>query len=317
MTNAEGKGEQKVAVVIFNLGGPDSPEAVRPFLFNLFNDPAILRVPNPMRWLLARLISWRRAPLSQEIYKKVGGRSTLLSATNEQASALRARLQSHGASAEVFVFMPYWHPLVAETVAEIKAYAPDRILMLPLYPQFSTTTTGTSLKAFAEEAARQGLTGPRDTLCCYPLHSGFVDATVKHIEGALDQAAVHGRPRLLMSAHGLPERTIKAGDPYQWQVEQTANAIADALGRPDLDWVTCYQSRVGPVKWIGPHTEDEIHRAGQDSVPVVVAPIAFVSEHVETLVRSKSSTASWPLNAACPGFTASRRLPLARPTSAA
>jgi len=107
MTSSEGMGEQKVAVVIFNLGGPDSPEAVRPFLFNLFNDPAILRVPNPMRWLLARLISWRRAPLSQEIYQQVGGRSTLLAATNDQASALRARLQSQGASAEVFVFMRY------------------------------------------------------------------------------------------------------------------------------------------------------------------------------------------------------------------
>jgi len=175
-------------------------------------------------------------------------------------------------------------------------------MMLPLYPQFSTTTTGTSLKAFAEEAARQGLTAPRDTLCCYPLHRGFIDATVKHIEDALDQAAVHGRPRPLMSAHGLPERTIKAGDPYQWQVEQTANAIADALGRPDLDWVTCYQSRVGPVKWIGPHTEDEIHRAGQDGVPVVVAPIAFVSEHVETLVEIEIEYRELAAECGVPGF---------------
>lgn len=277
--------QQKLAVVIFNLGGPDSPEAIQPFLFNLFNDPAILRLPNPMRWILAKLISWRRAPTSREIYEQVGGKSTLLPATEEQAKALKAEIKDMAEDVEVFVFMRYWHPMVEETVAKIKAYDPDRILMLPLYPQFSTTTTGTSLEAFQKEAERQGLTAPRDTLCCYPLHHGFLDATVDHIGKALDEASAHGTPRLLLSAHGLPERTIKAGDPYQWQVEQTSMAIVEALGRPGLDWVTCYQSRVGPVKWISPYTEDEVARAGADGVPVVIAPVAFVSEHVETLVE--------------------------------
>ncbi len=276
---------QKLAVVIFNLGGPDSPEAIQPFLFNLFNDPAILRLPNPMRWILAKLISWRRAPTSREIYDQVGGKSTLLPATEEQAKALKAEIQDMADDVEIFVFMRYWHPMVEETVAKIKDYGPDRILMLPLYPQFSTTTTGTSVQAFQKEAARQGLSVPQDTLCCYPLHHGFLDATVANITKALDEASAYGTPRLLLSAHGLPERTINAGDPYQWQVEQTSMAIIEALGRPGLDWVTCYQSRVGPVKWISPHTEDEVTRAGADGVPIVIAPVAFVSEHVETLVE--------------------------------
>ncbi len=276
---------EKLAVVIFNLGGPDSPEAIKPFLLNLFNDPAIMRVPNPLRWIIARLIAWRRAPTSKEIYDLVGGRSTLLPATLEQAKALKEEIADTAEHVEVFVFMRYWHPMVEETVAKIKAFNPDRVLLLPLYPQFSTTTTGTSVKAFKEEANRQGLTAPQDSVCCYPLHHGFLDATVANINKALDQAMQHGAPRLLLSAHGLPQRTIDAGDPYQWQMEQTSMAIVEALNRPGLDWVTCYQSRVGPVKWIGPYTEDEVTRAGQDGVPVVIAPIAFVSEHVETEVE--------------------------------
>ena len=275
----------RLAVVLFNLGGPDSPEAVKPFLFNLFSDPAILRVPQPMRWMLAKLISNLRHKTSQEIYSHVGGASPLLAYTEDQAAALKSEIADIGQEVEVFVFMRYWHPLVAETVAEIKAFDPERILILPLYPQFSTTTTGTSVKAFEEEAARQGLTVQTDLLCCYPTHHGFLDATVENIRTALDKASEFGPPRLMLSAHGLPEKIIKAGDPYQWQMEQTSAAIVEALDRPGLDWMTTYQSRVGPVKWIGPHTEEEIKRAGEDGVPVVIVPIAFVSEHVETLVE--------------------------------
>lgn len=275
-------------------------------MFNLFNDPAILRVPNPMRWLLAKFISWRRAPTSKEIYEQVGGASTLLPATLEQARALKEEVADTAAHVEVFTFMRYWHPMVEETVRNIKAFKPDRIVLLPLYPQFSTTTTGTSVKAFKAEAARQGLSAPQDSLCCYPLHHGFLDATVANISQALDEASQHGEPRLLLSAHGLPQRTIDAGDPYQWQMEQTSMAIIEALGRPGLDWVTCYQSRVGPVKWIGPYTEDEVKRAGEDGKPVVIAPIAFVSEHVETLVeldiefRELADETGVPFFARCP-----------------
>ena len=208
MDNTSSTPTEKLAVVIFNLGGPDSPEAIKPFLFNLFSDPAILRVPNPLRWLIARFIAWRRAPTSKEIYDLVGGKSTLLPATLEQAKALKEEIAGTAEHVEVFVFMRYWHPMVAETVAKIKKFDPDRVLLLPLYPQFSTTTTGTSVKAFKVEAERQGLTAPQDSLCCYPLHNGFLDATVANISNALDEAAHFGTPRLLLSAHGLPQRTI-------------------------------------------------------------------------------------------------------------
>ena len=296
----------RLAVVVFNLGGPDTPEAIRPFLLNLFSDPAILRIPNPFRWIAARLITARRAATSEEIYRKVGGGSSLLPATLEQAEALKKDIADTAEQVEVFVFMRYWRPLVSETVSRIRDFGPDRIVLLPLYPQFSTTTTGTSIKAFREAARKQGLTAPQDIVCCYPAHHGFLDATVANIVKALDEASQHGAPRLLLSAHALPQRTIDAGDPYEWQVEITSAAIVEALGRPGLDWVTCYQSRVGPVQWIGPSTEDEVRRAGAAGLPVVVAPIAFVSEHVETLVeidmefRGVASETGVPFFTRCP-----------------
>ena len=306
MTSAPHPRPRRLAVVVFNLGGPDTPEAIRPFLLNLFSDPAILRIPNPLRWIAARVIAGRRAATSAAIYKKVGGGSSILPATIKQAEALKREISDTAEQVEAFVFMRYWHPLVKETVSRIRDFDPDRIVLLPLYPQFSTTTTGTSIKAFREEARRQGLAAPQDIVCCYPAHHGFLDATTANIRKSLDEAAHHGAPRLLLSAHALPQRTINAGDPYQWQVEVTSAAIVEALGRTGLDWVTCYQSRVGPVQWIGPSTEDEVRRAGADGVPVVVVPIAFVSEHVETLVeidmefRQAASETGVPFFTRCP-----------------
>jgi ferrochelatase len=276
---------KKLAVVLFNLGGPDSPEAVRPFLFNLFNDSAIIRLPKPFRWLIASIISTSRAPKSRKLYELVGGKSTLLPATEQQANALKVNIHNLAEHIEVFICMRYWDPMVPEVVGKIKSFAPDRIALLPLYPQFSTCTTGTSIKAFEREMQRQEVNIPRDTLCCYPTHSGFLDATIANIKSELVKARQFGSPRVLLSAHGLPQKIIDSGDPYQWQVEQTSMAIVDALDDPDIDCVTCYQSRVTPVKWIGPYTENEVRRAGQDKVPIIIVPIAFVSEHVETLVE--------------------------------
>jgi ferrochelatase len=276
---------EKLAVVLFNLGGPDCPEAVRPFLFNLFYDRAILRLPNPWRWMIAQLISRTRANTSRAIYRKIGGKSPLLAATRDQARLLKDTLRDSDVIADVFVCMRYWHPFTTEAVSKIKAFAPDKIVLLPLYPQFSSTTAGTSLAAFQTEAERQRLTAPIHAVCCYPDQSGFLKALSGYIESAISTIEPKGPPRILLSAHGLPERTIAAGDPYQVQVELTASAITKLLDRPNLDVRVCYQSRVGPVKWIGPSAEDEIRQAGRDGVPVVVAPIAFVSEHVETLVE--------------------------------
>lgn len=274
----------RIAVVLFNLGGPERPEAVRPFLFNLFNDPAIIPVAAPLRWLLAQAISWRRAPIARAIYAHIGGASPLLGHTREQARALEVALGDLG-EVRVFVAMRYWHPLTEETAREVAAFAPDDIVLLPLYPQFSTTTTGSSRRAWERASGALGITAATRSVCCYPSHAALVGAFEARIARCLDEAAAHGAPRVLFSAHGLPKRVVAKGDPYQWQVEQTAAAIVGALARPKLDWVVCYQSRVGRLQWIGPSTDAEIVRAGADGVPLVVAPIAFVSEHSETLVE--------------------------------
>lgn len=283
--------DQRLAIVVFNLGGPDGPDAVRPFLFNLFNDPWIVALPQPFRWMIATAISRSRAEKSKGYYAKLGGRSVLLDETRAQAEALQTAAKDLADDVRVFVYMRYWHPMAPEVAAALKAYDPTRIVVLPLYPQFSITTTTTSIELLTREARRQGLRAPLETLCCYPTVDGFVAPMADSLRAAYDDAGAaqlgkEGRkPRILFSAHGLPEKTIARGDPYQWQVEQTAAAIVGKLGIPDLDWSICYQSRVGPMAWIGPSTEAELARAGKDKVPVILAPVAFVSEHVETLVE--------------------------------
>jgi ferrochelatase len=274
----------RTAVVLFNLGAPDSLAAVTPFLFNLFSDPAIITVPRPFRWLLARLIVARRAPVARSIYGRLGGGSPLLELTREQATALQAALADL-AEVRVFVCMRYWHPMSAEVVGEVVAWQPEQILLLPLYPQFSTTTTASSLGDWARAARAARLSAPATAIGCYPTLAGLVRAYGELIGERLSEAAAHGTPRLLFSAHGLPKKVVAGGDPYQWQVEQTAQAIAAGLDRDGLDWRVCYQSRVGRLEWLGPSTGEEIERAGRERVPLVVVPIAFVSEHSETLVE--------------------------------
>lgn len=279
---------KRLAVVLFNLGGPDRLEAVEPFLFNLFNDPAIITAPQPFRYLLAKLISKRRAPVAREIYAHIGGQSPLLEQTMQQGKALEAKLQGVTApDVRVFVSMRYWHPLSAETVAAVARFEPDRIVLLPLYPQFSTTTTDSSLKDWERAARRAGLTVPYQAVCCYPANPGLIAAHMRLIKAALETAREAGQPRILFSAHGLPKKVIARGDPYQRQVEMSVDAIVQELTSilGPIDHAICYQSRVGPLEWIGPATEDELARAAKDGVPVVVVPIAFVSEHSETLVE--------------------------------
>jgi ferrochelatase len=266
-----------------NLGGPDSLAAVQPFLVNLFSDPAIIGLPGALRFPLARLVAWRRTPVARDIYARLGGRSPLLANTEAQARALEAAL---GPGHRCFVAMRYWHPMSEETARAVAEWAPDEIVCLPLYPQFSTTTTASSLSAWRSAAAQQGLTRPTHIIRCYPCEQGFIEAMVGLVQPVLDEASGTGKPfRLLLTAHGLPKRIVRQGDPYPEQVERTAAAVVAALGRPELDWRVCYQSRVGPLEWIGPFTEEEIRRAGNDSVALVVAPISFVSEHSETLVE--------------------------------
>ncbi len=208
---------RKTAVVLFNLGGPDRPGAVRPFLFNLFNDPAIIGAPGPLRWLLAQWISRRRAPLARKIYEEIGGASPLLANTEAQAKALEAALNA-GADdnqVRVFIAMRYWHPMSGEVARAVEAYGPDQVVLLPLYPQFSTTTTGSSLTDWARAAAAAGLGAPTRSLCCYPTQTGFVTEVAGLLRSALTVAGARaeGAPRVLFSAHGLPKKFIERGDP--------------------------------------------------------------------------------------------------------
>jgi ferrochelatase len=280
----------RLAVVLFNLGGPDAPEAVRPFLVNLFTDPAILRVPDLVRPWLGRLIAWRRTKPASENYAILGGRSPLLELTEQQARALEAALADEpGVEARCFVAMRYWHPMSEAAARAVQDWGPDEILLLPLYPQYSTTTTGSSAAAWEAACARIGLAVPTTTLCCWHSDAGFVGATAAILRDAYGQAraalAEGVRLRVLFSAHGLPERIVAEGDPYQWQVERTVAAVVRALAIEGLDHAICYQSRVTPQRWIGPSTEEEIARAARDGAAVLVCPIAFVSEHSETLVE--------------------------------
>ncbi len=275
----------KIAIVLFNLGGPDSPEAVQPFLRNLFSDPAIISLPTIFRLPLAWLIARRRAPIAREIYHQIGGRSPIFEETRKQADALEAALSGDGVTAKAFVAMRYWHPFSDGAARAVKAFNPDKIVLLPLYPQYSTTTTASSLTDWARSAKRAGLAAPTSQVCCYPTEQGFINAVAAHIRTAMAGARGDISYRLLLSAHGLPKRVIQKGDPYQRQVERTASAILSALAMPGLDSQVCYQSRVGPLEWIGPATDDEIRRAAKDGKGVVIAPVAFVSEHSETLVE--------------------------------
>lgn len=275
----------RIAVVLFNLGGPSSLEQVEPFLFNLFSDPAIIGLPNPLRWLVARLISKRRAPIAREIYARMGGSSPILGQTYTQASALQSALQGSGHQVEVFVAMRYSAPRAADVAEQVRRFRPEHLILLPLYPQFSTTTSRSSIREWETEAKRARLSVPTTTLCCYPADTGFIEAYRDLLRQTIDGLPKGVTYRVLFSAHGLPERVVAGGDPYQVQVEQTAGAVVQALGIEGLDWRISYQSRVGPLKWIGPSTEDEIERAGQEGKALVVLPIAFVSEHSETLVE--------------------------------
>lgn len=278
----------RVAIVLFNLGGPDRPEAIGPFLRNLFSDPAILRVPFFVRPFLARLIAARRLRPATENYALLGGRSPLLGLTDEQGAELVAALPE--LEARCFIAMRYWHPFSAEAARAVKAWGPDEVVLLPLYPQFSTTTTGSSLDAWRRAACDAALIAPVSSLCCYPEDVAFAAATAAGVRAAYETARAKLDPavklRVLFSAHGLPESIVRAGDPYQWQVERTVASVLAGWGEgAPADYAICYQSRATPQKWLEPSTEQEVARAAKDRTAVLVVPIAFVSEHTETLVE--------------------------------
>ena len=172
-----------------------------------------------------------------------------------------------------------------ETAEQVKVWGPDKIVLLPLYPQFSTTTTGSSFEDWHRSADKIGLEQETVSVCCYPRDTGFVEAVATRLQNAMAEMGAETPYRVLFSAHGLPQKVVDKGDPYQWAVEQTAAAVIEKLDVADLDWRVSYQSRVGPLEWIKPYTEDEITHAGKKGTSLIVVPIAFVSEHSETLVE--------------------------------
>ena len=274
----------KKAVILFNLGGPDKLENVEPFLFNLFYDPAILNLPTFLRFPLAKLIANRRAPTAKKIYKELGGSSPILKLTKQQATDLELKLNKDDSlfDYKCFVVMRCWHPRAENVIKEVINYNPDEIVLMPLYPQYSAATSGSSIKEWNDICKKNNFNVKTNTICCYPTDESFIEAHKNEIVKKIENLKNF---KLIFSAHGLPEKNIKNGDPYQWQVEQSVNKIVELLDIKDLDWVLSYQSRVGPLKWIGPSTENIIVENSKLGKHIVLVPIAFVSEHSETLVE--------------------------------
>ena len=274
----------KKAVILFNLGGPDKLENVEPFLFNLFNDPAILNLPSFFRYPLAKLIASRRAPIAKKIYQELGGSSPILKLTEEQSLALETKLNKDDGMSEYkcFIVMRCWHPRAENVVKDVINYNPDEVILMPLYPQYSAATSGSSIKEWNNICAKNAFKVKTSTICCYPTDENFVQAHKDEIMKKINNLENF---KLIFSAHGLPEKNIKKGDPYQWQVEQSVDKIVKSLNIKNLDWILSYQSRVGPLKWIGPSTEDIIVENSKLGKHIVLVPVAFVSEHSETLVE--------------------------------
>lgn len=281
--------QKPIAIVVFQLGGPDSLAAVEPFLYNLFSDPDIIDFPfaRLARPTLARLISSRRARHVQEHYASIGGKSPIRELTELQARALERELREvRGLSARVIVAMRYWHPLTAEAVEQVVCGDFARLVLLPLYPQFSKTTTGSSLNEWRRQYARAGKGSiPVAVIEDYHDHSMYLDSLVEKINEGLSRFQRPEDVHLVFSAHGVPVRFIEAGDPYQRQIEATTQRVCERGGwrNPHL---LCYQSRVNPGKWLEPSLTVTLRSlAAGGTKRVLVVPISFVSDHVETLAE--------------------------------
>jgi ferrochelatase len=277
----------KIGVVLFQLGGPDSLDAIEPFLYNLFSDPDIIDFPfaRIARQPLARLISTTRARHVRHHYAEIGGCSPILEFTQRQARALEAELRQDF-NARVVVAMRYWHPFTAEAIRELQAHAPEEVVLLPLYPQYSRTTTGSSLNEWQRRFHPNGWAPQVQAVTEFHEDSGYIDAVVESIHDALagfDDPARLDDIDMVFSAHSVPQSIIDAGDPYQRQIERTVELVwrqGRWPGRRHL----CYQSKVGASKWLQPSMHATLKRlAEQGSRRVLVIPISFVSDHVETL----------------------------------
>lgn len=273
---------RRVGVVLFQLGGPDTLEAIEPFLFNLFCDPDIIDFPLARigRKPLAKLISSTRARRVQHHYAVIGGGSPIRRFTEQQARALQLRLREEGVDAHCFVAMRYWHPFTAEAVEHLRAAPCDEIVLLPLYPQYSHTTTGSSLNEWRRQF-RSDI--PVHCVEAFYHHELYLEALVEKVDETLCRFPIPERAELVFSAHSVPVALIEKGDPYQHQIEDTVELVMQRGGWSNRHRL-CYQSKVGASKWLQPSLRRTLHDLAAESVrEVCVVPISFVSDHVETL----------------------------------
>ena len=278
---------QNIGVVLFQLGGPDSLAAVEPFLYNLFCDPDIINFPGAFlaRKPLARFIASRRHKHAAAHYAEIGGKSPIIDLTNQQAAALESELNKT-VRARVFVAMRYWHPLTEEAIALMKKEQLSKIVLLPLYPQFSKATTYSSMKEWNRQCRiRRYRDVPATSVCCFYQHPMYAEAVADNINIAYSRFAAlpPGDIDLIFSAHGVPVSIINEGDPYQLHIEETVRLVCKQGG-----WASphhlCYQSRLGPAEWLRPSLIETLRTlAAKKRKNAIVIPIAFVTEHIETL----------------------------------
>ena len=280
---------RKVAVVLLNLGGPDSLGSVERFLYSMFSDRYIVDIPVAARLAFAKIISKLRARSTRKIYEMMGGKSVLLEETTRQAACLEECLNNTepvNVEYRVFVCMRHSAPRATEVLSKTHSFNPDKVVLLPLYPQYSCATTQSAIQDWYSSAYELGYVFDTDIVWSYHDHDAYIDSYCRLILDKYERAlAISNRPRVLFSAHSLPVSFIKKGDPYKQQIAKTVDLLIKKMCVPSLDYVICYQSKLGPVRWLEPSTKSEIIRAHIDDVPVVVAPIAFVSENSETLVE--------------------------------
>ena len=274
----------KTGIVLLNLGGPDSLSAVRPFLTRLFTDREIIQLPGgPIgQAFIGRMIAWSRTKEVQENYRHIGGGSPLICWSTLQGRGLVERLRARGHDVEFAMAMRYWKPTSDEALDELRRAGCDRLLALTMYPHYSVATTGSSVGELLRAMRRKRVSMPLDRIDAWYNHPGYLDAMAARARAALETFPADAKPTILVSAHGLPKHFIDDGDPYCDHVKVTMQGILDRL--PRLPATLAYQSRVGPVEWIGPSTEDEIARLAAEGVKdLLVVPVSFVSDHVETL----------------------------------
>jgi ferrochelatase len=274
----------KTGILLLNLGGPDTLDAVRPFLVRLFSDREIIRLPGGAlgQWFIGRMIAIKRTKEVQENYHKIGGGSPIVCWSTLQGEGIVSRLRQRGHDVEYALAMRYWNPTTDAALDRLESLGCDRLVALTMYPHYSVATTGSSMAELLRVMKRRKSTLPLARIETWYDHPGYLDALAARVRACLDTFPAGSRPTLLFSAHGLPKHFIDDGDPYCEHIRVTLEGVRSRL--PDLPWTLGYQSRVGPVEWIGPSTEEVVDRLGREGAKDVLAvPISFVSDHIETL----------------------------------